>query len=68
MNQTKTCFAHDAASSDSKDFAKISKNVLEKACEISRNPIYDGYKIALINMVYKCFGKKNSIRSKIKCK
>ena len=42
----KTCFAHDAAYSDSKDLAKrtISGKILkDRAYEIARNRNYDGY-------------------------
>ena len=42
----KTCFAHNAAYSDSKDLAKrtISDKILkDRAYEIARNRGYDGY-------------------------
>ena len=41
----KTCFAHDAAYSDSEDLVKrsISEKILkDRAYEIARNPKYDG--------------------------
>ena len=56
----KTCFAYDAAYSDSKDLAKRrqSDKVLKyKAYEIANNPKYDGYQRKL---VYKCFDKKSN--------
>ena len=57
----KTCLAHDAVYSDSKDLAKrtISDKVLkDKAYEIARNCTYDWYQRALASMVYKYFDKK----------
>ena len=45
-NKNQTCFALDAAYSDSEDLAKrtISDKILkEKACEIVRNCNFDGY-------------------------
>ena len=56
----KSCFAHDAAYSDSKDLAKgtISDKILkDRAYEIAPNCGYDGYQIALVSMVYKIFGE-----------
>ena len=57
----KSCFAHDAAHSDSKDLAKrtISDKILkDRAYEIARNCGYDGYQRALASMVNKFFDKK----------
>ena len=57
----KTCFAHDAAYSDSKDLAErtISDKILkDKPYEIAGNRGYDGYQRALVSMVYKFFDKK----------
>ena len=51
----KTCFAHDAAYSDSKDLAKttISGKILkDRAREIARNCIDDGYQAAFASIVY----------------
>ena len=51
----KACFAHDAAYSDSKDLAKttISDKILkDRAREIARNCIYDGYQAAFASIVY----------------
>ena len=51
----KACFAHDAAYSDSKDLAKttISGKILkDRAREIARNCIYDGYQAAFASIVY----------------
>ena len=58
----KACFAHDAAYSDSKDFAKITQSdkvLKDKACEIANNPKYDGYQRGLASMVYKLCDKKS---------
>ena len=57
----KTCFAHDAAYSDSKDLAKktISDKILkDRAFEIARNRKYDVCQRALVSMVYKFFDTK----------
>ena len=57
----KSCFAHDAAYSDSKYLAEgtISDKVLKgRANEIAKDPKEDGYQTALANMVYKLFDKK----------
>ena len=57
----KTCFAHDAAYSDSQYLAKrtLSDKILkDRAYEIARNRGYDGYQRALSSMVYKFFDKK----------
>ena len=57
----KTCFAQDAAYSDSKDLAKrtISNKILkERAHEITRNYNYDGYQRALACVGYKFFDQK----------
>ena len=57
----KACFAHDATYSDCKDLAKrtISDKILkDRACEIARNCVYDGYRRALASMVYTFFHKK----------
>ena len=61
----KSCFAHDAAYSDSKDLAKrtISDKILkDRAQEIARNCGYDEYQRALASMVYKFFDKKTGSR------
>ena len=66
----KTCFAHDAAYSDSKDLAKITfsdKISKDRAYEIARNRNYDGYQRVLASMVHSFFEKKkNRIRNKCK--
>ena len=57
----KTCFAHDAAYSDSKDLAErtISDKILkDRPYEIAGSRGYDGYQRALVSMVYKFFDKK----------
>ena len=54
----KTCFAHDAAYSDSKDLAKITQSdkvLKDKAFEIANNPKYGGYQRGLASMVFKFF-------------
>ena len=55
----KSCFAHDAAYSDSKDLTirTISNKILkDRAYEIAR--IYDGYQRAFASIVHKFFDKK----------
>ena len=57
----KSCFAHDAAYSDSKDLAKrtISDKILkDETYEIARNCKYYGYQRALGSTVYQFFGMK----------
>ena len=56
----KSCFAHDAAYSDSKELARriMSDKILkDRADETARNHKYDGYKRALGSMVCKFFDK-----------
>ena len=56
-----TCFAHDAAYSDSKNLVKrtIADKILkDRAYEISRNCKYDGYQRTLASMLYKFFDQK----------
>ena len=57
----KTCFAHDAAYSESNDLAKrtISAKILkDRAYEIARNCGYNGYQRALASMIYNFSDKK----------
>ena len=57
----KTCFQHDMAYGDFKDFKKrtaADKVLRDKAFNITKNPKYDGYQRELVSMVYKCFNKK----------
>ena len=57
----KTCFAHDAAYSESKYLVKktISDKMLkDKVYKIARNRRYDGYQRALASMVYKILIRK----------
>ena len=57
----KTCFAHDAAYSDSKDLTKrvtADKILRDKAFNIAKDPKYDEYQRGLASMVYKFFDKK----------
>ena len=59
----KTCFAHDAAYSDNKDFTKrtVADTILKnKAFDIAKDPNYDGHQRGLTSMVYKFFDKKSS--------
>ena len=53
--------AHKAAYSDCKDLVKraISDKIMrDRAYKIARNRNYDGYKRAVVSMVYKFFDKK----------
>ena len=64
-----TCFAHDAAYSDSKDLVKkaISDKILkDRADEIPRICNYDAYQKTLASIIYECFDKKNPIGNKCK--
>ena len=64
----KACFAHDAAYSESKDLAQrtISGKVLkDRACEIPRNPNYDGHQRALASIVYKFSDKKTGLGASV---
>ena len=59
----KTCFAHDAAYSDNKEFTKrtVADTILKnKAFDIAKDPKYDGYQRGLASIVYKFFDKKSS--------
>ena len=38
------------------------KVLLDKACNIAKDPKYDGYQIDLTQMYYKFFDKKTSIK------
>ena len=56
----KTCFAHEAAYSDSKYLTKrtiADKIYKKKAFNIAKDPKYDGYQRRLASMVYKFFDK-----------
>ena len=69
----KACFAHYAASSDSKDLAKrtISDRVLKdkiaykRAHEIAVNPQYDGYQRSLASMMYMLYDRKTGSRANV---
>ena len=54
----KTCFAHDAAYSDSKDLRNrtTSDKILNN--KIAKNRGYDGYQEVLATMIYQFFVKK----------
>ena len=57
----KACFADDAGYSDYRDLAKrtISDKIFkDRAYEIAKNRVYDGYQRALASMVYKFVDKK----------
>ena len=59
----KVCFQHDMAYRDFKDLKRrtASDNILrDKAFNIAKNPIYDGYQRGLASMVYKSFDKKST--------
>ena len=54
----KACFSHDAAYSDSKDFAKKTisdKTLKNKVYDIVKDRGYGRYEKALVSMVYKFF-------------
>ena len=57
----KTCFQHNMAYRDFKDFHRTTaadKELRNKASNINENLKYDGYKLGLASMVYKFFDKK----------
>ena len=57
----KACFDHDAAYSDSKDFAErpiLDKILKGRAYKLAISRNYDGYQRALASMVYEFFDKK----------
>ena len=57
----KTCFAHDAAYSDSKYLIKrtaADKILKNKAFNIAKDPKYDGYQRGLASMVYNFLPQK----------
>ena len=57
----KACFQHDMAYGDFKDLKRrtAADNVLrDKAFNVAKNSIYDGYQRGLASMVYKFFDKK----------
>ena len=58
----KACFQHNMTYGDFKNLPRrtVSGKVLhDKAFNIAKNPIYDGYQRGLTSMVYKCFDKKS---------
>ena len=62
-NLDKACFQHGMAYGDFKDLLrrKESDKILrDKAFNIAKNPMYDGYQGGLASMVYKFFDKKTS--------
>ena len=59
----KACFQHDMAYGDFKDLKRrtfTDKVWRDKAFNIAKNPVYDGYQRELTSMVYKFFDKKSS--------
>ena len=59
----KTCFQHDSAYADHKDFinrTEADKMLRDEAYDIASNPECDGYQRGLANMVYKFFDKKST--------
>ena len=62
----KACFLHDIALGDFKDLVRgtASYKVLkDKACNIAKNPNYNGYQRGLASMVYKFFDKKSALHT-----
>ena len=60
----KLCFQHDMAYGDFKDLAERTasdKVWRDKAFDIAKSPIYDGYQRGLTSMVYKFFDKKSAV-------
>ena len=58
----KACFQHDMAYGDFKYLAKrtVADTILrDKAFNIAKNPMYDGYQRRLASMLYKFFDKKS---------
>ena len=58
----KVCFQHDMAYGDFKDIvrkAASDKVLVDKASNIAKNSIYDGYQRGLPSMVYQFFDKKS---------
>ena len=56
----KACFQHDMAYGDFKDLKKrtaADKVLRDKAFNIAKNPIFDGYQRGLASMAYKFFDK-----------
>ena len=67
----KSCFAHDAAYSDSKGLAKRTQSdkiLKDKAFDNANNPKYDGYQRGLASMVYKFFDRKEKKELVLKMK
>ena len=59
----KACFQHDMAYGDFKDLKRRTasdKILRNKAINIAKNPMYDGYQRGLAPMVYKLFNKKSA--------
>ena len=58
----KTCFQHDMAFGDFNDLAKrtaYDKYLRDKAFNITKNPIYDGYERGLASLVSKFHDKRS---------
>ena len=59
----KTCFQHNMDYGNFKDLNRrttADKVLHDKACNIAKNPKYDGYQHGLASMVYKFFNEKTS--------
>ena len=59
----KACFQHDMAYGDFKDLKKrtaADKVLRDKAFNIAKDPIYDGYQRGLGSMAYRFFDKKTA--------
>ena len=55
----KACFQHNMAYGKSKDLAKRTQVLRDRAFKIACDPKYDGYQRGLASMVYKFFDKKS---------
>ena len=68
----KVCFQHDMAYGGFKDLNRrtaADKLLRDKAFNIAKNPMYDGYQYGLASMVYEFFDKitsSSTIKNKIK--
>ena len=63
INLGKVYFEHDMTYRDFKELLRITASdrvLCDKAFNIAKNPIYDGYQCGLALMVYKLFDKKAS--------
>ena len=56
----KACFQHNMAYGKSKDLAKRTQVLRDRAFKIACDPKYDGYQRGLASVVYRFFDKKSS--------